>query len=44
MVEVAGGTQMTLTLYEDGQLMSTSSINIGDGNTHPSADPFTIGA
>lgn len=41
---VSGGTQMTFTLYEDGQLMSTSSINIGDGSTHPAADPFTIGA
>ena len=39
---VAGGTQMTFTVYEDGQLMSTSQINIGDGSTHPAGDPFSL--
>ena len=40
---VDGGTQMTFTLYEDGQLMSSSSINIGDASHHPAADPFSLG-
>ncbi|HLG72431.1 MAG TPA: hypothetical protein VK009_18595 [Chloroflexota bacterium] len=39
---VDGGTQMTFTLYEDGQLMSTTAINIGDGSSHPASDPFTL--
>jgi hypothetical protein len=41
---VSGGRQMTFTLYEDGQLMSTSQINIGDNSRHPDSDPFTVGA
>ena len=40
---VIGGTQMTFTLSEDGQPMSTGAINIGDGSSHPVSDPFTIG-
>ncbi|MBV9121589.1 MAG: hypothetical protein JOZ39_12845 [Chloroflexi bacterium] len=39
---VAGGSQMTFTLYEDGQLMATSSINIGDASHHPASDPFNL--
>ncbi len=39
---VDGGTQLTFTLYEDGQLMSTGAINIGDGSVHPASDPFTL--
>ena len=39
---VDGGTEMTFTLYEDGQLMSTSTINLGDKDTHPATDPFTL--
>lgn len=41
---VAGGTQMTFSFYEDGQLMSTSQISIGVGSSHPASDSFTINA
>lgn len=41
---VAGGTQMTFTFYEDGQLLPASQINLGDNSRHPDSDPFTMGA
>ncbi len=39
---VEGGQHLTFTLYEDGQLMSTSSIYLGDSLAHPDSNGFTV--